>query len=103
MQGQDGGALMWSVAVQWVCRPWGFLGSAGHVQPPPLFCLGHPAYAIQQSEMAATCAGLGDSWTKRDNGLCSPRCQILQSLAVYHWGPSSSHPIAGAQRVGLSK
>ena len=40
MQGQGGGALMWSVAVHWVCRLWGFLAGAGKGQPPPVFCLG---------------------------------------------------------------
>ena len=28
---------MWSVAVHWVHRLWGFLGGAGQGQPPPVF------------------------------------------------------------------
>ena len=39
MQGQVVGALTWSVAAHWVHWPWGFLGSAGQGQPPPVFCL----------------------------------------------------------------
>ena len=30
---------MWSVGIHWVHWPWGFLGSAGQGQPPPVFCL----------------------------------------------------------------
>ena len=35
---------------------------------------------------------------QRGNGLCSPLCQTLQSLAVYNWCPSSCHLGAGAHR-----
>ena len=35
---------------------------------------------------------------QRDNGLSLSWCQTLQSLPIYHWCPSSSHPSAGAQR-----
>ena len=64
MQGQNGGAATWSVAAHWVPWPWSFLGGAGHSQAPPVFCLGPPCLAIEQSEMAATCARLGDSQVK---------------------------------------
>ena len=49
---------MWSVA--------GYTGSGVSliVQPPPVSSWGHPAWAIKHSEMAATCAGLGDSQVK---------------------------------------
>ena len=30
---QHGDAPMWSVAVHWVCRPWGFLGGRGQGHP----------------------------------------------------------------------
>ena len=33
MQGQGGGASVWSVAVHWVCWPWGLPGGAGEGQP----------------------------------------------------------------------
>ena len=36
---QGGGAPVWSVAVHWVHRLWGFPGGAGQGQPPPLFGL----------------------------------------------------------------
>ena len=39
MQVQGGVALMWSVALYWVCRLCSFLGGAGQGQPPPVF---HP-------------------------------------------------------------
>ena len=51
-----------SVAVHWD------LGFARVVQaklsPQLCFAWGHPASGIKQSEMAATCAGLGDSQAK---------------------------------------
>ena len=34
------------------------------VSPDLCFTQGHPSWAINQSEMAATCAGLGDSQAK---------------------------------------
>ena len=40
MQGQDGGSLTWSVAVQWVRWPWVFLGGASQGQPLLVFCMG---------------------------------------------------------------
>ena len=64
MQGQGAGAPTWSVAVHWVHWPWGFPGSAGQGQPPPVFCLGPPCLSLKQSEVAATFAGLGDSQEK---------------------------------------
>ena len=71
MQGQGGGAPVWFVAAHWVLRLWGFLGSTDQVQPPPVFC---PACAIDQSEMVATCAGLGDSQAK-------PNCESRLAAA----------------------
>ena len=47
MQGQDGGALTWSIAVHWVFWPWGFLGGAGQDQPPPVFCMGPPCLSYK--------------------------------------------------------
>ena len=70
------------VAIQWVCWPWGFLGGAGQVQPLPMFFLGHPEGAIKQSEMAATCAGLGDFHPK-------PSCGLVWLLLVPCLGPLS--------------
>ena len=63
-QGQGGQAPVWSVAVHWVHWPFSFPGGAGQGQPTPVLCPGHPAGAIKQSEMATTCAGLGDSQVK---------------------------------------
>ena len=42
MQGKHGGAMMWSVAVQWVRWPWGFPGNSGKDQMLPPFFLGLP-------------------------------------------------------------
>ena len=39
----EGGAPVWSVAVHWVCRFWGFMGGVGQGQPQPVFCLGPPS------------------------------------------------------------
>ena len=64
LQGEGGGAPMWSVAVHWVHWPWGFLGGAGQGQTLPVFCLGPPYLNYKEFEMAATCAGLGDSQGK---------------------------------------
>ena len=64
MQGQGGDTPTWSVAIHSVCWLWGFPGGADQCQPPPEFAQGHPTGAIKQSEMAATCAGLGDSQVK---------------------------------------
>ena len=45
------------------------------------------------------CGRLGSGGAqKRDNDLCSPRCQTLQSFPVCHWCPSSCHPGVRAQR-----
>ena len=41
---------------------------------------------------------VGEQAQQRDNVLCSPQCQTIQYLPVYHWCPSSCHPSAGAQR-----
>ena len=62
--GQVGGTLMLSVEVHWVHWPWGLLDGAGQGQPPPVFCLGPRCLVIKQSEVAATCGGLGDSQVK---------------------------------------
>ena len=40
MQGQGGGAPMWSVAVHCACGDWGFPGGAGQGQSPPVFAWG---------------------------------------------------------------
>ena len=42
VQGQGGGGLMWSVAIHWVHRLWGFPGGADQGQPSPVFHLGPP-------------------------------------------------------------
>ena len=42
MQGQGGGAPMWSIAVHWVHKFCGFLGGSGQGQPPSVFCLEPP-------------------------------------------------------------
>ena len=47
MQGQGVGALMWSEAIHWVCRPWGFPGGADQGQPPPVFLLGPPCLSYK--------------------------------------------------------
>ena len=59
MNGQGGGAPMWSLAVHW-----SFQGDAGQGQPPPMFVPGYSDLSIKQSEVVATCAGLGDSQVK---------------------------------------
>ena len=64
MQGQGGSALMWFVAVHWVHWPWDFPGGTDRGQPPLCFAQDQPASTVNQSEMAATCAGLGDSQVK---------------------------------------
>ena len=92
MQGQ--GAPTWSVAIHWVCWSWGFPGGGGQFQPPPEFCLGHPAWALKLSEMAATCAGFGDSQLKSscDYNLAAPRAHWSQLLLVwYDLGVKTSH------------
>ena len=61
MQGQGSGTLMWSVAVHCVRRLWGFPGGSGQGILYLCFAWGHPSWAMKQSEMAATYAGLGDS------------------------------------------
>ena len=38
---------MWSVAVHWLCRLWGFLGGAGQGQPLTVFCLGPPCMSYK--------------------------------------------------------
>ena len=77
MHGQGGDPLTWSVAIQCVSCPWCFLCGAGQGQPPPVFCLGHSAWAVKQSEMAANCAGLGDSQAK-------PNCDSNLAAAKTH-------------------
>ena len=64
MQGQDGGAPTWSVAVHWVHWPWDIPDGAGQGQPPLVFYL----WPLKQSEKAVTCPGPGDSQVK-------PRCE----------------------------
>ena len=58
MCGQGDGAPRWSVAVHWVCRPYGFLGGTGQGWPSSVFYLGPPCLSYNTSEMAATCVGL---------------------------------------------
>ena len=82
MEKQSGGALTWSVAVHWVRWPWGFLGGAGQGHlcfPPPVFCLRPPCLSNKQSEMAAPCAGLGDSQAKSS-------CESMLTLPVLGLG-----------------
>ena len=50
------------------------------------------------SDMASACLLCGGRAQPRDNGLCSPWCQTLQSLPVRHWCLSSCYPGSGAQR-----
>ena len=64
MQVQGGGVPTWSVAVHWVHCPCAFLVGGGQGQPRPVFCLGPRYLVIKQSEVAATCGGLGDSQVK---------------------------------------
>ena len=64
MQGQGGGALTWSVVVHWLHRLWGFPSGADQDQSHLCFAWGHPERAIKQSEIAVTCAGLGDLQAK---------------------------------------
>ena len=65
MHEQGGGALTWLVVVHWVHRLWGVLGGfLGNVSPHLCCAWGQPAWAIKQSEMAATCVGLGDFQAK---------------------------------------
>ena len=59
MQGQGGGALMWSVAVHWVHWTWVSWVGQAKVSPHLYFVQGHLACVIKQTEVAATCAGLG--------------------------------------------
>ena len=47
MQRQGGGALVWSVAVHWVHRLWGFQGGAGQGQPVPMFHPGPPSMSYK--------------------------------------------------------
>ena len=47
VQGQGGGAPMWSVAVLWVCRVCGFLDDSGKGQPQPMFCLEQPCLSYR--------------------------------------------------------
>ena len=42
MQGQGGGAPMWSIAVHWVHGLLGLPGGAGQGQPTSSVCLGKP-------------------------------------------------------------
>ena len=80
MQGQGGGASTWSAAVHWVRWPQISLVVQAKVSPHLCFTCGHPVWVIKQSEMAATCAGLGDSQTK-------PRCECR--LAAASAGPGA--------------
>ena len=50
------------------------------------------------SDMVPAYQLCGGRAQQRDNGLCLPQCQTLQSLPVYHWCPSSCHPGARGQR-----
>ena len=63
MQGQGGGALSGSVAVHWVCWPWGFPGGAGQGAPSCVLP-GDTLHDYKTTEMAATCAGLRDCQTE---------------------------------------
>ena len=49
VQGQGGGAQMWSGAVHWVHRPWGFLDGTGQGQPPLVFCPGPTLPELESS------------------------------------------------------
>ena len=82
VQGQGGGTLTWPVAVHWVCRLSSFLDGAGQGQPHLCSTWGHCAWAIKQSEMAATCAELGDSQAK-------PNCESSLAAASARIGPLS--------------
>ena len=82
MQGQRGGALMWSVVVHFLGFPkrkwsWGFPGGAGQGKSLPVVFPGPHCWAIKQSEVAATCAGLGDSQMR-------PSCECDLAAARAH-------------------
>ena len=64
MQGQGGGALIWSVTVHWVYWPWGFPGGASQSQPQPVFCPGLLP-ELEPSQMTASCAGHRDTQAKQ--------------------------------------
>ena len=83
MHGQDGGTLKWYVAIHWVWWPWGFPGGASQGQPSPVFCSGPPGLSYKASEMAATCAGLGDSQAK-------PNCKSRWATASARLGAHGS-------------
>ena len=64
MQGQGGGASVWSVAVHWVHWPWVSWVVQAKVSPHLCFAWVHPSWAIKQSEKVATCAVLIDFQAK---------------------------------------
>ena len=82
VQGQDGGAPMWLIIVHRVRRVWGLLGGAAQLSPLLCSAWGHPAWAIKQSEMAATCPGLGDSQAKPS---CESRLAAASARPGAHW------------------
>ena len=90
VQGQGGAAPVWSVAVHWVCWPWGFPGGAGQGQPLPVSCLRHPSWAIKQCEMATTCPGLGDSQGKLS---CESRLAATSAWPGAHWSQAVAYLI----------
>ena len=81
MSRQGGGVPMWSVAVHWVHRLWGFSGSVGQSQPLPVFCPVLSCMSTKQSEMAATCAELEDLQAK-------PTCE--SRMAVFSARPGTT-------------
>ena len=78
--GQSNGAPVWSVALHWVSRLRAFPGGASLGQPPPFYAQGHSAWAIKQSKMAATHAGLGVSQVKLS---CAPKLAVAK---CWIWG-----------------
>ena len=64
MQGQNGGAPMWSVAVHWVPRFWGYPGGAGQGQLSLVFFPGPPCMSYKAIRDGCYCAVIGDSQAK---------------------------------------
>ena len=79
VQGQGGSALKWPIGVHWVHWPQGFPGGTGQGQFQLCFAHICPTWAIKQSEMAATCAGLRDSQAK-------PSCESRLAAASFRPG-----------------
>ena len=79
VQGKGGGALLWSVAVHWVLRLWGFPKRCKPKGPPPVFCPRATIHELQSNLlMAATCAGLGSSQAKPS---FEPRLAVASAMA----------------------